>query len=329
MTTNKMSRTRAACAGISFALLAVGCAQEPASAPAPAWKHYSAELIDNGTPAQLAIWVKGTDVVRRYSRNGKLMYDERCEGLVSTSRYFDPAVPDNKDPFTSKTVQSNVSPEKCFDFTTYQEFRLWDLGMAGQLNGGAEILYGGRRSFRFTDGKGAEIVLDAQTHLPLVYEMGAASRRTRTTYNFTVVAQDDGAPVSAPEAKWFSIHSHLSESREQSAVALRLAKLPSEIAGQALGETYVQTSSNSTMHVAIWGKAKQEIQLISNTATLPKEMLGFSEDRTEWNAQEGNQHVKVYAQNPSMLTEALKVLRPEALLAASVSTEPSSGTVVK
>ena len=306
---------RAVGAGLALATMGMGCGQAQ-TAPEATWKHYSAELIDGTTPSHSETWVKGTDAVHRVFSEGKLVYDERCEGKISTVRFFDPITPDNKPAYTSKFTQSNPSAEACLSFATKQEFALWQMGASGELKGGEEMVYEGRKALRFTDGVGAATVLDVQTHLPLYREVGPSNDRATMRLNFTVIAANDGPPVAAPEVKWTSNVSILAQTPEESAASLKLAALPKEIAGLAYRESLVDSSPPALLHSAIWGKDDHIVSIISNTAMTTPEQRGFNAERTEWNTQEGELHVKVYAPDPASLIEALKVLRPEALLAA-------------
>src|SRR5262249_1859226 len=104
----------------------LGCSSDPRSSGEPQaivseWQHYESDFTEDGHVAHREQFIRGNEAINLYYHEGRLLFDERCEGKRYTSRQVWPTQggPD----YTNKIVQDLASPEECFTRATHEAFR--------------------------------------------------------------------------------------------------------------------------------------------------------------------------------------------------------------
>ncbi|WP_394845487.1 hypothetical protein LZC95_51705 [Pendulispora brunnea] len=286
------------------------------------WTHYSAPVTEDGHEARIEYWVRGTEVVRRYWEEGALLYDERCDGNRLTVRQMLPSGVEGKGPFNYKEVSDRQDAESCFQAATSDELRY--LHNPASLSQAEHVqLSDGRAALRWVGTAGAEYTVDAQTSLPIRADYVMEGEVVNLSFGAFSVTTEAASPA-APEVEWTGFQEML----DVPAIEARqgLEQVPETVAGLPFQHAYSFRTQNLTQptYYLIWGNDDRNVQMVTTVAALPEALLGYSADGTDYNAQDGDRHIKIgtIGGDAELLRAALKVLRPAALDDTRVQHDP-------
>jgi hypothetical protein len=278
------------------------------------WTHYSSDITEDGHPAVVKYWVRGAEVVRQYWQDGVLLYDERCEGKRASVREMLPAGIDGKPAFNYKEVSDREDAEACFAAATHDELRY--LRHPESLPVPERItLPDGRRGLRWVGPTGHQRIVDEKSSLPIRIDYGSAESGGIATIGFAEFSRDRvPAPPAAPEVEWTGFQETFDVPVSEAGRALHLDDVPAAIDGLTLRRAWSFRTQNlaKPSYYLIWGGDDKNLQMITTFATLPEDRRGFSEDGTEYDAQEGERHVKIgtIGGDARLVRSAIAVLRP-------------------
>ncbi|HYO95903.1 MAG TPA: hypothetical protein VER33_15400 [Polyangiaceae bacterium] len=282
------------------------------------WTHYSSDVVEDGHPARIEYWVRGTEVVRQYWQNGALLYDERCEGKRLTISELSNLNVAGREPFKYREISDRDSPAACFDAATHEELRY--LVSPEKLPAAEKVkLSDGRAALRWVEQSGHQFVVDAELGLPVRVDYGSDESDGTVSIAFGPFNVDTTATQpAAPSAEWTGYQETKDVPSEEAGRVLGLAEVPSSVAGLKLRHSwsYLTQNLSEPTYYLLWGDHAKNVQMVTTRATMPEHLRGFSPDGREYDAQDGERHVKVGTQGGSanLLLEALAVLRPSALL---------------
>jgi len=288
------------------------------------WTRYAAEATEDGHSAKIEYWLRGSEVVRQYWQEGALLYDERCAGRQLTVREMLPSGEEDKPAFTYKEVSDRDDDESCFAAATHDELQY--LHNPGSLAQGESVTTAdGRAALRWVGGTGQEFVVDAQTSLPVRVDYGTEDGIATIAFGTFSVTTEAARP-NAPEVEWTGFQEMLDVPAGEVGMKQGLATVPATVEGLSLSHSRSFRTQNLAVptYYLIWGDDSRNIQMVTTVATLPDELLGYSADGTEYNAQDGDRHVKIgtIGGDANLLRASLKVLRPAALDDPRVQRDP-------